>query len=136
MQDWQHLGEELVRARIRLGYVKRTEMKRALGFSHDRTLSDLELGKRTNYEQATLIQAEEWYGLAKGNIREILAGGPVRYADGTGGNVSTVEHALTGVLLDLPESALEGLSPVERDEVRASAIEAALRRAREIRREQ
>ena len=134
MQDWQRLGAELIRARVRLGYTKRVAMKRALGLSHDRTLSDLELANRTNYERSTLVQAEQWYGLAPGNIDEILAGGPVRYRDESG-DVSPLEEHLNGVLLDLPASALEGLSEAERQEVIAKAKGAALQAAREIRRD-
>ena len=43
------------------------------------------------------------------------------------------QHPGSGVLLDLPEEALDGLSDVEREEVRTAARDAALRRAREIR---
>lgn len=39
-----------------------------------------------------------------------------------------------GVLLDLPDEALAGLSDLEREEVLAAAKETALRKAREIRR--
>lgn len=132
MQDWQQLGNALVAARIRLGYPKRTDFQRALGLSHGRTLLDLENANRSNYDRSTLIQAEGWYGLAPGNIAEVLAGGPVRYADEAGGSVSGDGH---GVLLDLPDSALEGLSEAEKQEVIARAKAEALRAAREIRRD-
>lgn len=51
------------------------------------------------------------------------------------GNDWPVSAPQDGVLLDLPESALEGLSEAERQEVIARAKAEALRAAREIRRD-
>ena len=127
MQDWQHLAEQLVHARVSMGFTRRADLIRAKGISHDRVLNDIENARRENYTAATLVQIEQWYGLAPGNIKEILAGGPAR---ALGSDVSGSEHT---VLLNLPEAALEGLSPSEQEEVRAAATAAALRRAREIR---
>jgi hypothetical protein len=55
-----------------------------------------------------------------------------RMATGTALPVSAAGH---GVLLDLPDSALDGLSEAERQEVIARAKAEALRAAREIRRD-
>ncbi|HBJ73179.1 MAG TPA: hypothetical protein DDY88_05635 [Actinobacteria bacterium] len=127
MQDWRNLAEQLIQARVHQGFTRRSELIRAKGISHDRVLNDIENARRDNYNAATLVQIEQWYGLAPGNVKEILAGGKARYADI---NVSAGEQS---VLLNLPESALEGLSANEQAEVRAAAVDAALRRAREIR---
>lgn len=58
---------------------------------------------------------------------------------GTIGRIAR-EGAVSGsvdrVLLDLPESSLDGLNEAERDEVAATARAAALERARRIRAEQ
>lgn len=51
----------------------------------------------------------------------------------TGPAVAPADEDATHVLLDLPDEALEGLSEVEREEVRAAARLAALSKAREIR---
>jgi len=127
VNEWERLGDELIRARIRKGWVKRVDMQRALNLTHDRNLSDLENAKRTNFDRATLVLAEGWYGLAPGSIQEILEGKPARYADVLDTDVTADE------ILRLPDGALDGLKALEREEVRASAIEAALRKAREIR---
>jgi len=127
MQDWQNLAEELVQARVAMGFTRRSDLIRAKGIRHDRVLNDIENARRENYNAATLIQIEQWYGLVPGNVKEILAGGKARPI---GPDVRGEEHA---VLLNLPESALVGLSATEQEEVRAAATAAALRRAREIR---
>ncbi|MFA7323861.1 MAG: hypothetical protein WC005_05845 [Candidatus Nanopelagicales bacterium] len=130
MSDWKNLAEHLVSARVSLGFSMRSEFIRAKGITHDRVLNDLENARRDNYNPATLVQVEQWYGLAQGNIKEILEGRPARYADQT---VSAVDQAMARVRLNLPDAAVQGLSDAEQEEVRATAIAAALQRAREIR---
>lgn len=125
MSDWQHLAEELIRARVRLGYPKRSRFAADKGLTNDRTLADLENARRENYDQSTRALVEQIYGLAPGNFAELLQGLPPRYV---GGDDDDAE-----VLMDLPEEALRGLSAIEQEEVRAAARLAALAKAREIR---
>ena len=49
------------------------------------------------------------------------------------GDVGPVQDDADGVLLDLPDDALEGLDELQREEVKAAARLAALKTAREIR---
>lgn len=92
------------------------------------TVGDFIAGNRwpRSDTRAALEKALDWWpGLIDAIIRTKEVPADVEI-----GHVSARRN---GVLLDLPESALEGLSDVERQEVRAVATEAALRRAREIR---
>lgn len=73
-ERWHSLGEQLVRRRIELGYPKRTEFARHLRLTHDRTLSDIENGRRSNYSAATIGQVENYYGLAIRAIPDFLEG--------------------------------------------------------------
>jgi transcriptional regulator with XRE-family HTH domain len=91
------------------------------------TVGDFLAGRRWP-QNASLLRIE--------NALEWPVGHLVRVASGdvpsSTGSVSAEGH---GVLLDLPDSALEGLSEAEKQEVIARAKAEALRAAREIRRE-
>lgn len=129
--DWQRLAEQLTARRIALGYPKRLPFAKANGLSHDRTLSDLENARRTNFDGATIAQVEQVYRWKTGSLRAVLAGGdPVPLDSET---VVPGDEDL-GVLGSLPPEALEGLSPADRAEVIAAAKLSALQTAREIRR--
>lgn len=67
--DWKSLGEQLVRQRIELDprYSNRQLFATERGVNY-RTLSDIEHGRRDNYEPATLSSLEVAYALAPGSI--------------------------------------------------------------------
>lgn len=73
---WERLGALLVARRVELGHTKRLTWARdVLGLTHDRTQSDLENARRTNYDAATLAQVEQQYMWSFGSIQRVLAGG-------------------------------------------------------------
>jgi transcriptional regulator with XRE-family HTH domain len=108
-----------------------------------------DLGKRIANARRLkgLTQAElgDAVGVSKGSVRNWETGGKtprdalprleqVLEVDlGSGGYVGPDREDADGVLLDLPDEALEGLTEAERDEVITAARLAALQRAREIR---
>lgn len=81
--DWNRLGELLKRRRV---LVDRRYRKREL-FAEERNVnlrlvSDIETARRANFTLASLLDLEDAYELAQGNIEEILAGGELRPRDG------------------------------------------------------
>lgn len=70
---WKRLGELLMQRRLHLGQRNRAQFARDNGIS-DRLLSDIENGKRTNYDRATLVLIEGMYGWAGGSVAAVLAG--------------------------------------------------------------
>lgn len=74
MNHWERLGELLVQRRVELGYPNRSEFARVLNLKHTRVLSDLELAKRTNFDQTTLTAAEVYYEWEPGSIAAVLHG--------------------------------------------------------------
>lgn len=74
--NWTGLGEMLVRRRIELDprYSNRQTFADERGVSY-RIVSDIERGRRGNYEPATIAALEVAYGLAAGSIGRALAGG-------------------------------------------------------------
>lgn len=130
LDNWKRLAELLEQRRVALGYPKRQPFAKAHGLSHDRTLSDLENARRTNYDSATLAQVEQIYRWVSGSIAAVLQGGaPVVLPESVGPNSDD-----PSVLGSLPPEALEGLGTAERAEVIAAAHLRALEKAREIRR--
>lgn len=82
---WVRLGRLLVDRRVELGHPKRLSWTRdVLGLTHDRTQSDLENARRSNYDTATLAQVEQQYRWAPGSIRDVLAGGDPSPFNGPG----------------------------------------------------
>lgn len=77
-EQWKALGAALVRRRVELGFSKRTEFASSLGLTHDRTLSDIENGRRTNYGDATIAQIERFYRIAEGAIQGFFEVGDLR----------------------------------------------------------
>lgn len=74
-QDWQRLGERLLRRRMELGWTRRSAFAKHLGMTHDRTLADLENARRNNFEPGTLVFIEQGYAWEPGSIAAVLAGG-------------------------------------------------------------
>lgn len=74
--DWKRLGEQLMRRRIETDprYSNRQLFTDERGLNY-RTVSDIENGRRDNYEDQTLAAIEIAYRLAPGSIRRSLASG-------------------------------------------------------------
>lgn len=81
MERWQELGRHLTRRRVALGFSKRSDFVRHLRLTHDRTISDIENGRRDNYSAATLSQLEGYYRLAVRAIPNFLEGEPALLSD-------------------------------------------------------
>ena len=71
---WKRLGHYVVDRRVELGYKKRPALAAATGISL-RVLSDIELGKRANYDAVTLTSLERALGWTTGSAARIAAGG-------------------------------------------------------------
>lgn len=80
-ERWIELGDHLTRRRVALGYAKRSDFAKHLRLTHDRTISDIEHGRRNNYSAATLAQLEGYYQLAARAIPDFLDGAPALTAD-------------------------------------------------------
>jgi hypothetical protein len=74
--NWKRLGELLVRRRIELDprYSNRQLFAAERGINY-RTVSDVERGRRDNYEGGTVTALEVAYAVAPGSIGRALAGG-------------------------------------------------------------
>lgn len=104
-------------------------------------LSIAELARRADVDQGTVgdfLNGKRWpRSDTRGAIETALewqAGAIGSLAEGQLPYVGPeVQDPDGGVLLDLPDEALAGLSDLEREEVLAAAKETALRKAREIR---
>lgn len=73
VSDWERLGQYVVNRRVELGYRQRKPFADALGISL-RTLSDIEKGRRGNYDPVTLASLE--------HVLQWEAGSAMRIADG------------------------------------------------------
>jgi hypothetical protein len=75
-KNWVRLGKLLVRQRIELDprYVNRQLFanERCIGY---RTVGDIERGRRSNYEEATIAAVETAYAVTPGSVAGALAGG-------------------------------------------------------------
>jgi len=92
--------------------------------------SQAELGRRAGLSEETVRKAEAGVTVRPRTIAALTA---VLVAALDGRDVAPADNDADGVMLDLPDDALSGLSDVEREEVRAAARLAALSKAREIR---
>lgn len=72
---WRRLGDLLLARRVELGWRRRAPFARHLGLTHDRTLADIELARRRNFDRPTLLFIERAYGWGEGSIQRVLAGG-------------------------------------------------------------
>ena len=70
---WQRLGEIIVERRLALGWTQ-VKFSIAAGVS-TMVISDMENGRRADYQIATLVKVQNALGWATGSIQDILAGG-------------------------------------------------------------
>lgn len=76
--NWKRLGDLLVRRRIEMDprYSVRQLFAAERGINY-RTVSDIERGRRDNYEDTTLTAVEVAYGVTPGSVAAALDGGPL-----------------------------------------------------------
>jgi transcriptional regulator with XRE-family HTH domain len=74
MSDWERLGTYVVARRVELGHKQRAEFAAALQVSV-RLLSDIENGRRSNYDPVTIAALENVLGWETGSAQRIADGG-------------------------------------------------------------
>ncbi len=72
-RDWAKLGKAVTRRRVELGIDTIAAFARRVGLS-TRILGDLESGKRSSYDPATLAKVEQALGWPEGRVDELLNG--------------------------------------------------------------
>lgn len=77
MSDWQRLGKYVVARREELGYKQRGDIASAVGVS-TRVMSDIENGRRGNFDPVTVAALERVLGWETGSAHRIAAGGEPR----------------------------------------------------------
>ncbi|MET0419572.1 MAG: hypothetical protein ABW022_26455 [Actinoplanes sp.] len=81
MADWHRLGQHVTARRIELGYRRREDLTTAFEGISQRTLGDIESGRREGYHRNTLATLEHALQWAPGSMNAILDGGePVTQA--------------------------------------------------------
>lgn len=84
MQDWKRLGQYVVARRVDLGFKRRSDFADARQVSV-RILSDIENGRRTNFDQATIASLERALGWETGSALRVVEGGEPRTRAGDQG---------------------------------------------------
>lgn len=74
MADWERVGKYVVARRVELGYKQRGDFAAALGVSA-RVVSDLENGRRGNFDSVTIASLENVLGWETGSFARVAAGG-------------------------------------------------------------
>lgn len=74
MSDWKRLGSLVVARRVELGYQTRGAFADACGINA-RILSDIEHGRRSNYDAVTIAKLENFFGWDTGSARRVVEGG-------------------------------------------------------------
>ena len=72
--DWRRLGKEVVNRRVELGFNTREKFAVHAQIS-SRILCDIENGKRSSYDRATLVKLERAAGWDYGSVDSVLVGG-------------------------------------------------------------
>lgn len=72
--NWQRLGDALIRRRGQIGYPRRAAFVRAknVSKSNARILAAIENNERQSYDRETLIYFEDLYELETGSIRKVI----------------------------------------------------------------
>lgn len=74
MADWVRLGEAVKSRRVQLGLHRQQDLASLTGLTR-RVLSDIEHGRRGNYDKETLLRLEQALEWAPGSVRAVLDGG-------------------------------------------------------------
>lgn len=72
-QRWQRLGEMIVERRVEIGWTQ-AQFSVAAGVAA-KVISDMENGRRADYQISTLVKVQTALGWATGSIQDVLAGG-------------------------------------------------------------
>jgi transcriptional regulator with XRE-family HTH domain len=72
-QRWQRLGEMIVERRLALDWTQQ-KLSLAAGVSAQ-VISDLENGRRADYQVPTLVKVQQALGWQVGSIQDVLDGG-------------------------------------------------------------
>ncbi|MGI5485200.1 hypothetical protein [Microtetraspora malaysiensis] len=138
--EWTQLGDLLVARRKELSRALDADwrFRRRFADAHEldyRTVSDLEVGRRDNYEEMTYRRVERAYRWERGSIEEVLEGREprpepiapiVETGAGPGGERLEIEHVKVGefeAYLTAAADVAENMSEEERDEARRKTIE-------------
>jgi hypothetical protein len=97
MQDWERLGRYVVARRTELGFRNRGEFATAVQVSA-RLISDIEKGRRTNFDQVTLSAVEAALGWETGSIQDVVDGGDPRLRPGAAGRASVQGQGAVGAV--------------------------------------
>jgi transcriptional regulator with XRE-family HTH domain len=81
MSDWQRLGRYVLARREELGYKQRGDIASAVGVS-TRVMSDIENGRRGNFDPVTVAALERTLGWETGSAARIAAGGEPAFRGG------------------------------------------------------
>jgi transcriptional regulator with XRE-family HTH domain len=128
--DWERLGRMVIERRIQLGMPKQQQFEIAVGMTR-RLLSDIENGRRDNYDVATLVRLEQALGWQPGSADAVLSGGLPALIPGTVGaedapeddsaldliRDTDLDDRIRGVLLDMGRAIMER-HKAERDALR------------------
>jgi transcriptional regulator with XRE-family HTH domain len=74
MSDWERLGSYVVARRVKLGFKQRGDFASAVGVS-TRVISDIENGRRGNFDAVTIASLEEALGWETGSFASVAEGG-------------------------------------------------------------
>ncbi|MGX6605580.1 helix-turn-helix domain-containing protein [Micromonosporaceae bacterium Da 78-11] len=74
MSDWNRLGEYVVSRRVNLGHDTRGSFAEAAQI-HARVLSDIENGRRGNYDKVTIAKLETALNWETGSVKHVTEGG-------------------------------------------------------------
>lgn len=77
MSDWQRLGKYVVARREELGFKQRGDIASAVGVS-TRVMSDIENGRRGNFDPVTVAALERVLGWETGSASRVATGGEPR----------------------------------------------------------
>ena len=77
MPDWVRLGKYVVARRVELGFEQRVDFAAAAQIT-TRVISDLENGRRGNFDPVTVSKLEKTLGWETGSLQRVAAGGEPR----------------------------------------------------------
>lgn len=80
MPDWERLGTYVVARRVELGHKQRTEFAAAAQLGV-RVLSDIENGRRSNFDAVTIAALEKALGWETGSVTRVANGGEPHLRD-------------------------------------------------------
>lgn len=134
-EQWEKLGKLLIARRVELGFPRRAAFVRHHGLSQgqQRTIEDIENGRRSNYEEATRAYVERLYDWETGSIDRVLRGeAPVAAASSreaaaasqSSGFVARIPPAVDMLPEDVQAHLLEGIWLAIRSHLGASQPQA------------